>query len=187
MRTSLRLACLGCVALVVSCAQPARVPPAGAPAGAPARVGVYDSRAIAVTFVGSEVYMATDGKALAELRAEHEKAKAAGDTARVAELEAKGKAQQALLHQQGFSTAPVDAILAHIADQMPGIAKAAGVEAILSKWDKDALAKYPNAELVDVTMPLVDAFRPKDRQRTSAIEVQKHPPISLKDAAAIDD
>ena len=186
MKNALRMASLGCVILVASCAQRRLGPPAE-PTGVRPRVGVYDSRAIAVAFVGSEVYMATDGKALAELRAEHDKAKAAGDTARMAELEAKGKARQALLHQQGFSTAPVDTILAHIADQMPGIAGAAGVEAIVSTWDKEALARYPNAELVDVTMALVDAFKPKERQRTSAIEVQKHPPIWLIDAAKIDD
>lgn len=181
-----RTAVGGILHTLASGTQPARVPPTE-PTGARPRVGVYDSRAIAVAFVGSEVYMATDGKALAELRAEHEKAKAAGDTQRMATLEAKGKAQQAQMHQQAFSTAPVDAILAHIADQMPGTASAAGVAAIVSAWDRDALAMYPNAERVDVTMALVDAFRPNDRQRKSAIEVQKHPPISLEEAGKIED
>ena len=64
---------------------------------------------------------------------------------------------------------------------MPGIAKAAGVSAVVSKWDKDTLAKYPSAELVDVTMPLVNAFHPTDRQLKSAIDIQKQAPIPLQD------
>jgi len=151
------------------------------------RIGVYDSRAIAVAFLNSPAYKASDGKKLAEVMAELGKAKAAGDRKQVAELEAWGKAQQALLHQQGFSTAPVDGMLEHIKGQMPGIAKAAGVEAIVSKWDKRALAERKSAELVDVTMALVDAFHPTERQRRFAVEVQTRDPISLEQAGSLDD
>jgi hypothetical protein len=151
------------------------------------RVGIYDSRAIAVAFGGSEAFQASTGKQLAALRAEYNEAKAAGNQKRVAELEAQGKAQQVLLHKQGFSTAPVDDILDHIKDKIPGIAKAAGVGPIVSKWDKDALAKYKSAELVDVTMPLVNAFHPIERQLKFAIEIQKQPPISLEEAEKLAD
>lgn len=151
------------------------------------RVGVYDSRAIAVAFVGSPVYAATEGKKLAERMAEHTKAKAEGNQKRVAELEAWGRAQQVLLHKQVFSTASVDDILKHIQDRMPDIAKAAGVGPIVSKWDRETLTQYPSAEWVDVTMALVDAFNPNDRQRTRAIEIQKHAPISLEQAEKIQD
>ncbi len=75
----------------------------------------------------------------------------------------------------------------HIKDQMPEIAKAADVGLIVSKWDKDTLARYKSAELVDVTMALVDAFQPNDRQRQSAIEIQKHEPIPLDKAGKLDD
>ena len=151
------------------------------------RVGIYDSRAIAVAFGGSEAFQASTGKQLAALRAEYNEAKAAGNQKRVAELEAQGKAQQVLLHKQGFRTAPVDDILDHIKDKIPGIAKAAGVGPIVSKWDKDALAKYKSAELVDVTMPLVNAFHPIERQLKFAIEIQKQPPISLEEAEKLAD
>ena len=146
------------------------------------RVGVYDSRAIAVAFVDSEAYQASAGKQLAAMAAQYREAKAAGNQKRVAELEAQGNAQQILLHKQGFSTAPVDDILAHIKDRMPDIAKAAGVGPIVSKWDQDALAKYKSAELVDVTMPLVRAFHPTERQLGLAIDIQKQAPISLEEA-----
>jgi hypothetical protein len=58
---------------------------------------------------------------------------------------------------------------------------------LVSKWDQETLAKYPSAELVDVTMMLVDAFQPNERQRQSAIEIQKHEPIPLEDAEKIKD
>ena len=101
-------------------------------------------------------------------------------------MEADGKARQTLLHQQGFSTAPVDDIPEHIKDKLPEIAKTAGVSAVVSKWDKDALAKCKSAELVDITMPLVNAFHPAERQLKFAIEIQQQTPISLEDAGKID-
>jgi len=180
------IGCAACLSVLTACT--------GHPAlreseqsGTRRRVGVYDSRAIAVAFVGSAAWEATAGKRLAELKAQYDKAKADGDRAQMAELEAAGKAQQTLLHKQAFSTAPVDDMLAHIKDQMPAIAKAAGVECIVSKWDKAALAENKDAELVDVTTVLVDAFKPNDRQRKSAIAIQERPPISPRAAERIDD
>lgn len=147
------------------------------------RIGVYDSRAVAVAFAGSEAFNVW----MSGLKAEHREAKAAGDQKRVAELEAEGAQRQKLMHKQGFSTAPVDNILEHIRDRLPDARKKAGVGLLVSKWDKQTLAKYPHAERVDVTMALVDAFNPSERQRRSAIEIQKHRPISLEEAGRIDD
>jgi len=154
--------------------------PAAPQPDAGSRVGVYDSRAIAIAFVGSELYHATDGKQLAEMMAEYDKAKAEGNQKRMAELEAWGEAHQELLHKQGFSTAPVDGILEHIADQLPKIKEQAGVDGIVSKWDTEALAKLQATEQVDITMLLVEAFKPTDQQKKWAIEAQKHDPVPLE-------
>ena len=108
--------------------------PAAKPADAKVRIGVYDSRAIVVAFFGSEAFKASDGKELADKKAEYDKAKAEGNQARVAELEAWGKALQIRLHKQGFSTAPVDDILKHVKDKMPEIAKSAGVGRLTVAW-----------------------------------------------------
>ena len=54
------------------------------------RVGIYDSRAIAVAFVGSELYNATVGKEKAEKMAEYKKAESEGDQEKLAELKAWG-------------------------------------------------------------------------------------------------
>ena len=74
------------------------------------RIGVYDSRAVAVAYAPSE----WNEKRLKEKMAEMEKAKSAGEAKKIAELEAWGNDQQAKLHRQGFSTAPVDDILENI-------------------------------------------------------------------------
>ena len=147
------------------------------------RVGVFDSRSVAVAFAGSEAHEAS----LRLLVAEHDKAKAAGDIKRVKELEAEGKARQKRAHAQAFSTAPVDDILEHIKEQLPEIKTQAGVSVLISKWDTKELAKHRSAEQVDVTLALVDAFKPSEKQRKSAIEIQRHKPISMRRAERIHD
>jgi hypothetical protein len=147
------------------------------------RIGVYDSRAVAIAFAGTEPF----NQRMSSLQAEYNKAKAAGNQKRVEELEAEAVAQQQLLHMQGFSTAPVDDILEQIKDSLPEIEQKAGVTMLMSKWDKKALANYPSAELVDVTMMLVDALHPNERQRQIAIDIQKQPPIPLDEAEKIKD
>ena len=144
------------------------------------RIGIYDSRAVAVAFVGSGVYKATVGKKMADMMTEYKKAESEGDEKRVEELKAWGEAQQALLHKQGFSTAPVDDILGHITDRLPEIKKQAKVDMLISKWNTQALAKHKPAEQVDVTMLLVEAFKPNEKQKKSAIEIQKHKPVPLE-------
>ena len=39
---------------------------------------------------------------------------------------------------------------------------------IVSKWDKDTMADYPDTEKADITMMLVDALEPSAKQRQSA-------------------
>ena len=119
-------------------------------------IGVYDSRAVAVAFAGSEVF----NKRMSALRNEHDKAKTAGDQKRVGQLEAEAVEGQKLMHKQAFSTAPVDNILEQIKDRLPAIKQKAGVAVLVSKWDKDTLAKHSSAERVDVTMELIDALDP---------------------------
>jgi hypothetical protein len=98
------------------------------------RIGVYDSRAIAVAFIGSVVYNTTAGKELAAKMAESKKAESEGNKENLAKLKAWGQAQQALRHKQGFSTAPVDDILGHITGQLPEIKMKADVKLLVSKW-----------------------------------------------------
>lgn len=182
MKTGKAMVLVGCVASIL--AESAWTEEASEkPLAEKVRVGTYDSRSVAVAFAGSEAF----SKWFGDLKAERDKAQAAGDQNRVAELKAEGAARQKLMHAQGFSTASVDNILNQIKDSLPSIREKAGVTVLVSTWDKDGLAEYKDAELVDVTMALVDAFHPKDRQRKSAIEIQKHAPIPLEQAEKIKD
>ncbi len=140
------------------------------------RIGVYDSRAVAVAYVGSPIL----GEKMKGLKTKLAKAKDAGDAQEVSRIEAEGPAWQATLHQQGFGTAPVDDLLGLIAKDLPKIQKEAGVTILISKWNAAELEKHPRAEQVDVTMTLVDAFHPNPAQRKTAIEIQKLPPQKVK-------
>ena len=117
----------------------------GQSAGPVVRIGTYDSRAIAVAYARSSM----PGKLQAQLIAEREKAKAAGDEKRVRELEAQGKAQQARLHEQGFSTASVANLMERIRPEIPAVARAAGVTLVVSKWE--VMYRDPAVQYVDVT------------------------------------
>jgi hypothetical protein len=157
--------------------------PTATPESEPVRIGVYDSRAIAVGWANTEPFNAWWGS----LQSEYNQAKSAGDQKRVEELEAEAEARQQLMHMQAFSTAPVDDILAYIEDSLPEIQQEAGVTMLVSKWDQETLAQYPSAELVDVTMMLVDAFHPSEGQRQHAIGIQTQEPIPLDEAEKIED
>jgi hypothetical protein len=157
------------LALLIACAaagRPAR------PAG-PLTLGTFDSRAVAVAYVGSAFCAAE----LATLKAEMEQAQAAGDTARAAALEAQAEARQEQLHRQGFSTAPVHDLLDRVRDRLPALAQEAGVDAIVSKWELVYTA--PTASTVDVTERLVAAFEPNEQSLQWAREVVDHPPEPL--------
>ena len=139
------------------------------------RIGIYDSRAVAVAYAHSD----WNDKRLKAKTAEMEKAKAAGDAKKIAELEAWGPAQQAKLHRQGFSTAPVDDILEHIKDKLPGIAKQANVITLVSKWDKKTLKRYKSAELIDVTDLLTAQFNPNEKTLKTIEQLKNKKPIPL--------
>lgn len=151
--------------------------PAGCAQPAKGRIGIYDSRAVAVAYAGSAFQV----RKLEDLKAQLNKARAAGDAKEVSRLEAEGPAWQAALHRQGFGTAPVDDLLAHIAGELPKIQQSAGVTTLVSKWNKPELKKHARAEQVDVTMQLVDAFHPNETQRKRALEIQKQKPQRMKE------
>ncbi len=143
----------------------------------PQPIGIYDSRAIAVAYAGS----AFQQKKMTELKEQHRQAKDSKNTREVARLASLGKDWQAALHRQGFGTAPVDDLLQHIAGEIPGIQKAAGVTNLVSKWNQPELDRFKDARRIDVTMPLVDAFQPNATQRQRAIEIQSKPPVKTRD------
>jgi len=126
------------------------------------RIGTFDSRYVALAF-----YRADNGRNISELLGkldkELTKARDAKDEERVKELEAQGPALQNLMHQQVFGNLSIPNVMTTINDQLPAIAKNAGVSMIMSKWE----IQYNNSEfeLIDMTLSLVELFHPDDATR----------------------
>lgn len=121
--------------------------------GGKLRIGIYDSRAIAIAFAASEF------NPVAEKMAAHKKAKAAGDEDEVKALEAWGEQYQRQLHFQGFGRVPVDDLLNPVKDQLAKVAADKHLVAITMGCEFTGEA----VELVDVTDELVKLFKPTDR------------------------
>lgn len=116
------------------------------------RVGVYDSRAVAVAYGRSKMH----AKVVSGLVEEHKKAKAAGDTERAEELNKLGELQQMRLHLQAFSNAPVGEAMDAVKDGLSEVMAKRGVSVVTSKAD----ATMSGVELVDVTYDVVLLFEP---------------------------
>ncbi len=139
------------------------------------RIGVYDSRAVAVAYANSTEFR----DLLKAVQADYQKAKEAKDEKRMKEIEGRMKLQQRRAHEQGFSTGSVAGIMAKIKDTLPGVAKKAGVEAIASKWELNY--QSPGVEAVDVTDELVALFHVSDKGREWAKEVRAKPPLPIEE------
>ena len=137
-------------------------------------VGTFDSRAVAMAHFGKFI---RDG-GLQKLYDEHAKAKAAGDTKKVEELEAKGPALQKQLHMRIFGNAPIDDILKETKINIPKIAEAAGVDVIVCKWD--VVYKKPSAKFIDVTSELVNLFEPDEETLGKIKAVLEHDPVPVE-------
>lgn len=136
------------------------------------RIGIFDSRAVAIAYAHSD----WNKNRLKARMPEMEKAKAAGDTKKIEELEAWGQAQQDKLHKQGFGTASVCDLLEHIKDDIPKIAKENGVDVIVNKWD--IVYQNPAIEMIDITSEIVKPFNPNEKTLKSIRAIQNHPPVS---------
>ena len=137
----------------------------------PLRIGVYDTRAVAVAYTHSEY-------AQAPLRAkmeEHKAAQAAGNTAKIKELEDWGQTRQRQLHRKGFGRVPVTDLLVHVKDRLPEAAARAGVQAIASDCDFHA----PGVQIVDITDEIVRLYDPSPRVLSIVKDMKGKPPISL--------
>ena len=144
-------------------------------------VGVFDSRAVAGAWYRSQAHM----KQISEMKAEHRKAKANGDEKLATELEKKGSGSQEAAHKQVFSNEPIDNVLKRIENDLPGIAKAAGVDVLVSKWEiayQDKSAKF-----TDVTWEMVNLFEPDEATVTLVKEILVTEPIPIKDGKFVEE
>ena len=132
----------------------------------PARVGVYDSRAVAFAYFSSSSYQTNLKNQIGTAQA----ARKSGDTSQFNALKTDLREKQDDMHRQVFSVAPPTNALAAIKDRLPAIEKNAGVVALVSKWDETTLQKYIDAEQVDVTDTLVHEFIVPTEKQVKTIE-----------------
>jgi hypothetical protein len=138
------------------------------------RIGTFDSRMVAVGFFNS----GAGQKMMAAVKADYDKAKDAKDDKRMKEIGAKMQTKQRRLHEQAFSTASVVNLLQSVKAELPGVAKAAGVDLIVSKWE--VMFQAPEVEIVDVTKQMAKLFNPS-AQGLKWIEGETPPPIHIDD------
>jgi len=139
------------------------------------RVGVYDSRGIAIAYAHSHF----NDERYQEMKAQLDAARAAGDEQKVKELKEAGNKDQAKKHLQGFGTAPVHEYLEVVKDKIPDVAKSVGVDVIVSKWETDFLAV--DAEVVDVTMELARLFEPREKAYQWIEQMKDKEPIAVEE------
>ncbi len=142
----------------------------------PARIGIYDSRAVAFAWFWSGQHQTR----LKELMQNARDAKTAGDTNRFREFAARLRLHQDEMHREVFSTAPPAGALDELKERLPEIQQAASVAALVSKWDDAALKKYPDAEKLDVTDRLVREFNPPEKQLKVIPSIEKSAPLPLE-------
>jgi hypothetical protein len=119
------------------------------------RVGVFDTQAVVVAYYRSTL----NNDFVKGLIAERDRARTAGDAARVAELEKQGGDHQELAHRQLAGQARIDNILEHLKADMPAIGKEAGVDVIVY----EPLYLGPEVVKVDITGQVVARFRPDEK------------------------
>lgn len=139
------------------------------------QIGVYDSRAIAVAWAGSKYNPVKN--AMKELEA----ATDANDSKKIAELQAWGKAQQRLLHFQGFGRVPVGNLLDPVRPQIQQLISDKNLVAIAMDCDEVAA----NVEKVDVTMDLVNLYEPSAQTLKWVEQLRDTPPVSLQELAEL--
>ena len=137
------------------------------------RIGVYDSRAIALAHGNSD-----EGKEfITGLMAEMAKAKAAKNDSIVQHIEKTVKMYQVLSHLRAFSVGSVTDILEKHKAEVDLVAKEAGVQAIVSKFE--LIYTGDNVTVIDVTLPLARIFKPSEQamQWISGIQEQEVMPM----------
>lgn len=133
------------------------------------RIGTFKAQALAVAYFRSEVFR----NYVSDLKAQADKAKAAGDEELAKQLKAKVQALQQTAHMQVFGNAPIDNILKHIEGTFPEVAAEAGLDVIVQQ----VFYQGPSVELVDVTDLLVKKFDPDEETLKAIKDLLEPPPV----------
>jgi len=144
-----------------------------APAGK-IRIGTIDTRSVALAFGRS----ARRQKYLKEFIEKAKQLEAAKDPGAAA-MKKQAKESQELAHFQVFGNAPIDDVLEQLKDDLPVVAKAQNVSAIVVS----APFHDSSVEVVDVTRAVVDRCEPDEKTLKVIEDLKKHPPVSFSELA----
>ncbi len=145
------------------------------------RIGVYDSRIIAIWY-----FQGGDGeftKIMKEFMASMKKAQDNKDTIEVKKLSEKAQISQRIAHDKGFGRGSVAEIVQNKQEEFRSLAKNENLIAIVSKWEVNYSTQ--DVELVDVTLKLLELFKANDNIKKMIDEMKSIEPI--KDAFFIED
>lgn len=145
------------------------------------RIGVFDSRAVAIVFYQSKFSNVKEN--FGALHTKMKEAKEKDDKDAIKKIEREATLRQAMMHQQGFGNGSINGITETVKDKMAELAKTENLSAIVSKWE--LVFSGADIELVDVTAQVVDFFEPDEKMKEIIKEVKQSEPI--KDAYLIDD
>ena len=138
------------------------------------RIGVYDSRAIAIAYGGSADFQ----RVLQSAHKEYDAAKQAKNDGQMQAVKDRMKLQQRRLHEEGFSTGSVAPIMATLKDVLPEVARQADVQLIVSKWELNE--QSPDVTVVDVTDQLVALFHPSEKVLKWVKSIEAQPPLPIE-------
>jgi hypothetical protein len=146
----------------------------------PVIVGTFDSRAVVIAFTRTKWFEEQHDK----VRADLQKAEAAGDTAKSEEIKKWKIERQKQMHLQGFGTGDVSEYLEYIKDEIPKLAQQAGVDVVVSKWD----ITYHGASVkfVDVTEVIIRPFEPSEETLKGIRSMRNVAPIPAEDLEKMD-
>lgn len=136
-------------------------------------LGTFDSRVLAIAYYRSDAFARSQSARMAE----YERAQAAGDAAATADIEREMEERQRLVHRQGFGAAPIPELLALIEDGIPQVAGAAGVQAVVSKWD--LVWQEQDTSTTDLSLALAELFAPDEATRRLLPGILKQKPVPL--------
>lgn len=135
------------------------------------RIGLFDSRAVAIAYYQSN-YHEQD---LKKLLNEYNKASDAGDTLLAIKISNRVEVLQMIAHDKGFGKGTVNNILDRFKIQIDELANRENLSMIVSKWEVYSLG---NAfEIVDITDEVVTIINPDPKVRNYYREIIGKVPI----------
>ena len=135
------------------------------------RVGVYDSRAIAVACFNSNMYKDPMG----ELRNKMQAARDANDNKAISDIEWEATLRQAMGHEKGFGTGSVMTEIEIIKKEMKELARKEKLDLVVSKWELAFTGE--NVLIMDITDKLARLFKPNEKVLGWIGEMKKQNPV----------